>query len=491
MRSFFRLFTAVVTVTLLILPALPAHAETSALEAPKPSPAKDTLSSGNYQGELHVTPVITLTLIFTVKANLTGEPTVTLSVPEQGAKNVPVGKTTVTGDDVTIAMDNISATFTGKRSADGTKIVGTFTQLGKAFPLTLEKTEKPLELMRPQTPKPPFPYRSEEVSYANPNAKEVTLAGTLLFPEGKGPFPVVLFITGSGPQNRDEEILGHKSFLVIADYLARRGIASLRVDDRGTGKSTGNFAQSTGKDFATDTQAGVAYLRTRTEIDKKQIGLIGHSEGGIIAPMVAAEDKGIAFIVLLAGTGVPGDAVLLEQQGAIAKAQGVGEPQLTEYHRIMAHLYTAAREAGETDKVQPAVQKAVDEELAKIPEATREAAKAQLSPVPQQIASPWFNYFLRFDPATVLQSVQCPVLALNGSKDLQVLPKQNLPAIEKALKAGGNKDVTIHELPELNHLFQHATTGSPVEYVKITETFAPEALTILGDWIMAHTTKAP
>ena len=460
------------------------------MTAPTLPATKPTPLSGIYQGKMKITAGIALTLIFTVttKGN---EVTSTLAVPEQGGKPVPVTQTTVSGDAVTFAMSNIGATFAGTRSADGATISGTFTQSGRNFPVTLSKTNKPLVYERPQDPRPPFPYRTEDVSYPNPKAPGVTLAGTLIIPPGKAPFPVVLFITGSGPQDRNEEILGHRPFWVIADYLARRGIASLRVDDRGVAKSTGDFRAATTADFATDTRAGVAYLLTRRDVvDTKHIGLIGHSEGGVIAPMVAADTPAVSFIVLLAGSTVPGDAILAEQRRLIERAAGATDAQIAQGETIVAPLTAIAKTTPDAAarKAKLAAERAAI--VKSFPPNQRAAAGAEAAQVIQSLDSPWMRYFLQYDPRPVLEKVKCPVLAINGANDLQVPPQQNLPVIATALKAAGNTDVTTRELPGLNHLFQHSKTGAPSDYADISETFAPEALAVVGDWIAAHTTAA-
>ncbi len=302
----------------------------------------------------------------------------------------------------------------------------------------------------------------------------MTLAATLTIPEGKGPFPAVVLITGSGPQDRDESLMGHKPFLILSDYLTRHGIAVLRADDRGTGKSTGDFKGATTADFATDTEAGVAYLKTRSEIDPHKIGLIGHSEGGVIAPMIAARNQDVAFIVMMAGTGVPGDQVLVAQGEAIQIANGKDPKEAAKE----AEDEKAVLILVETEKDEAVLEKELKEKLAgQLPE-------PQIGLQIKQVTSPWFRYFLTYDPATALRHVTCPVLVINGSLDKQVLPSQNLPAIRKALAEAGNQHVEIDELPGLNHLFQTATTGSPTEYARIEETMSPVALEKMASWIV-------
>ena len=472
----------------LIIPgvAYPVAATAQTVAAPNPAPL-----AGTYQGVIKPTPLVSLTLVFKI-AGTNAVPTATLDVPEQSLKAFPVQKTTVTGDTVTLSLTNIGASFSGKRSVDGRTITGTFRQNGLDIPLTLTRTEKVVALSRPQTPKPPFPYRTVEVSYPNRGASGVTLAGTLTVPKGVGRFPVALFITGSGAQDRDETIFGHKLFAVIADALARRGVASLRVDDRGIGKSVGDFAGATTDDFAGDVRAGVTFLRERTEVDPSRIGLIGHSEGGIIAPMVAAGDPDIAFIVLLAGTGVPGDAVITAQQKAIvSKISGGSEAAIAQNQRVSRPGIAAIKSAKNAADAREKVKVIIQHEADAAPEAQRVILTRQLETAFLPWCTPWFIRFLSLDPAVALKQTKCPVLALNGANDLQVIASQNLPAIRAALEKGGNTSVTVRELLGLNHLFQTAPTGLPTEYGTITETIAPEALKIIGDWIVTQSKPAP
>ncbi len=337
---------------------------------------------------------------------------------------------------------------------------------------------------RPQEPKKPYPYDEEEVGYEN-KRDSVKLAGTLTLPRGKGPFPAALLITGSGPQDRNESLLGHKPFLVLADYLTRQGIAVLRVDDRGVGGSTGSVPDSTTENFAADVTAGIEFLKTRKEIDPKQIGLIGHSEGGLIAPMVAAQNGDVAFIVLMAGTGLTGEEILYLQGALILKASGASAEQLAKQRATQEGMFKILKE----EKDPATAEKRLHEELSR--NLTEEAKKKSEQAIAAQIKrvnTPWFRYFLTLDPRPALRKVKCPVLALNGENDLQVPATENLREIEAALKAGGNKNITIVRLPKLNHLFQTSETGSLSEYAKIEETVAPVALKTIGDWILKRTT---
>ncbi len=409
---------------------------------------------------------------------------------DQGAKDIPIDAVSLKDGVVKLELPKLKAEFEGKFNKEQTEIAGEWRQAGLKLPLILKKVDKLPAVKRPQEPKPPFPYESEEIRYENAKAK-VKLAGTLTRPTGGGPFPAVLLITGSGPQNRNEEIFNHKPFWVLADHLTRRGVAVLRVDDRGVGGSSGSLTNATTADLAEDALAGVAYLKDRKDIDPRRIGLLGHSEGGLIAPIVAHQSKDVAFIVLLAGTGLPGDEILLLQGRAVLKAMGASETDLARQRAVQERIFAVLRKETDSAVIGKKAQEIIAEELAKLPEEQQKQAKAMAGAMQAQlkmIESPWLRYFLTYDPRPALGKVHCPVLALIGEKDLQVPPKENLPEIEKALKTGGNKDFTVKELPGLNHLFQSCKTGAISEYGQIEETFAPSALELIGDWIVKRTT---
>ena len=443
--------------------------------------------AGIWQGALAVS-AIKLRVVFEVAKKGDAYSSVMKSL-DQGGQAIPCSAATLTNGAAHLEVAVIKGAFDGTMSADGDTLTGTWTQGPGKLPLVLTRTDKLPEVRRPQEPKAPFPYTAEDVTYPSLQAG-VTIAGTLTLPKGEGPFPVALLITGSGAQDRNEEILGHKPFLVIADYLTRRGIAVLRVDDRGVGKSTGNFATAMSADFAQDVRGGVAYLKTRKEINAAKIGLIGHSEGGLIAPMVAADSKDVAFIVLLAGPGVPGDQILPEQSALISKASGATDADIASNREMMAKAFAIVESEPDDAKAKEKLTVALKEAVAKLPEKERKQIQEQEGQMQAQIAaftSPWFRYFLTYDPRVSLRKVSCPVLALNGENDLQVPPKQNLPAVEKALKEGGNTKGTFTQLAGLNHLFQTSKTGSPSDYNTIEETFAPIALGTMGDWIISTT----
>ena len=417
---------------------------------------------------------IRLRIVFHIRST-PGGLAATMDSPDQGAMGIPVTSVTREGSLFRLEMKQIDGRYEGQISEDKTSIVGTWIQRGNSTALVLKplKDKAGIELKRPQNPVRPYPYREEEVSYEN-KVQGDKLAGTLTVPPGKGPFPAVLLITGSGPQDRDESLLGHKPFLVLSDYLTRRGIVVLRADDRGVGKSTGTFATGTTADFATDVDAGVEFLKSRSEVDLHKIGLIGHSEGGIIAPMVAARNHDVDFIVMMAGSGVPGAQILVEQTLLISEANGMSKED-------------AEKNAVEESDLLSFVVKEKDSPRFKQELRDRLAGKMkepQLGAQLSVLTSPWFEYFLAYDPAPALRQVKCPVLALNGELDLQVPARQNLPAIRKSLEEGGNMDFEIDELPGLNHLFQTAKTGAPSEYSSIEETMSPIAMEKIGTWIL-------
>lgn len=337
---------------------------------------------------------------------------------------------------------------------------------------------------RPQNPTAPYPYYTEEVSFKN-TADSVTLAGTLSLPTGTGNYPVVVLITGSGPQNRNEELFNHKPFLVLADYLTRRGIGVLRYDDRGVGQSTGNFKTATSASFAGDAAAAVAYLKTRKQVNKRQIGLIGHSEGGMIAPMLAAGNKDIAFIVLMAGPGEPITELMDQQNRRSAELQGVPEETIVKNAQLLQGLYNIIKQ-NHTDSLNAQLTTYLTKGIATFPAEMRPPAEAMPQFIAGQLKSlttPWFKYFIGYNPAPNLAKVKCPVLAINGMLDVQVLFKPNLAGIKQALIQGKNKHYKIVEYEGMNHLFQEAKTGDVTEYKTIEQTISPKVLNDMAVWI--------
>jgi len=405
---------------------------------------------------------------------------------DQGAIDLLVDVISLKDGALHFEINRLQVVFDGALNKEGSEIAGQFKQGGASFPLTLKRVSRPTTLNRPQEPKPPYPYDEEEVSYEN-KRDGVKLAGTLTLPRGKSSFPAVILITGSGAQNRNEEMLGHKPFLVLADYLTRQGIAALRVDDRGVGGSTGSVSNSTSENFGFDVLAGIEFLKNHKGVNPKQIGLIGHSEGGLIAPMVAAQSNDVAFIVMLAGPGLPGEEILHLQSELILKANGADAEAVARQRAAQEMIFTLLKQEKDNTVLEKKLREEFDKRIASASEAEKGKAKQAAEAQIKQALSPWFRYFLTYDPRTALAKVKCPAMALNGENDMQVPATENLREIEATLKAAGNKDVTIMRLPKLNHLFQTSKTGSPSEYGKIEETFAPFALNIIGDWILKHT----
>lgn len=409
----------------------------------------------------------------------------TFDSPDQLAYGLPVQNLERDGSKVRFKLNLVGASYEGTLSADQQRLTGTWTAPNQpASEIVFTRgatTAANTPPKRPQTPQPPFPYKAEDVAFDNRDEPGVHLAGTLTLPPGKGPFPAAILITGSGQQDRDETMVGHKPFWVIADYLSRRGIAVLRVDDRGVGKSTGEVAKATSADFATDSNAAFAYLRTRADIRPDAIGFIGHSEGGMIGPIAMAANKDVAFLVMMAGPGTAVDQLMLSQRRLIGASVGQSEAELDRAAPAWAALYKAIV-SGKTYEEGRAAALAVltPEAMAAIGVPAGTDRQAILA----QVGTPWFRYFLSYNPAPNLRAIKVPVLAMNGSLDRQVPANENLPAIRAALK--DNPDVTIVELPGLNHLFQTAKTGGVGEYAEIEETVAPVALERMAAWINAR-----
>lgn len=438
--------------------------------------------SGTWHGKLSV-PSGSLSIVFHINPAENGNYVTTLDSPDQGAKGIKTESTSFENSTLIVRIPAINASYKGKLDKNNT-INGTFTQ-GIPIPLNLKKGET-ARPKRPQEPQPPFPYRNEEVIVRN-EQDGINLAGTLTLPEKGNRFPAVVMVTGSGAQNRDEEIMGHKPFLVIADYLTRNGIAVLRCDDRGTAASQGNHATATNENFATDTKAAIRYLRNRKEIDPKKIGIIGHSAGGTIAFMTAAEDPSVAFVVSLAGAGVRGDSLMLKQVELISKSQGMPDTAWEKIKPSVRNRYSILQQA---DKTPEELRKELYADVTKTmpPAQLKDAGTIrQISGELQSMTSPWYLHFMRYDPAKDLEKVKCPVLALNGGKDIQVDAAMNLTAIREKTAGNGNRNVTVKTYPNLNHLFQTCKKGTLAEYGQLEETISPEVLKDITDWIIKQT----
>jgi uncharacterized protein len=400
------------------------------------------------------------------------------------------------GDSLAFDVPRIRLTYRGTLNDAGDTAEGIWTQGGREVPLTLKRQDHAYDntanvwANRPQRPVGPFPYDSDEVTFENRH-DSVTLAGTLTIPKTAGRHPAVVLISGSGPQDRDETLMEHKPFMVLADYLSRRGIAVLRYDDRGTAKSTGRFGRATTQDFSRDASAAVEFLANHPRINAKEIGLAGHSEGGLVAPMVTGLRDDVAFVVLLAATGVDGSTVSLNQTETALRLTNTGEVEIQRALKLARASSEAAlrasSEADFLDRMEPAIQE--------VARATPEAGRAEAIAVvrrgvrssAQRMLSPWMRFFLAYDPRPALRRISSPVLAISGSKDVQVVPDLNEPEIRKALAGGRSRDFEIVRIDGLNHLFQMSRTGSMDEYMSIQETFNPGALKVIGDWIIART----
>ncbi|MFK8006819.1 MAG: alpha/beta hydrolase family protein [Saprospiraceae bacterium] len=413
----------------------------------------------------------------------------TMDSPDQGANGIPVDKVMLDGKELTIEMPKMGIKYTSTVNEDGTEIDGTFNQGPMSLPLkmTRKKVAKK-ELVRPQEPKK-FDYQQEEVKFENSKGGH-HLAGTLTIPKSGDFETVVVLITGSGPQDRNEELLGHKPFLVLSDHFTKQGIAVLRYDDRGVAKSTGTFKGSTSRDFADDASAAVSFLKKRKDMAGKKIGLCGHSEGGMIAPIVASENSNVDFIVLLAGPGIKIPELMKLQTDKISEAEGVDE-NMRKLNAVIienAFGFLHKNKGMEREDLRKGLTQILSDGFESLPKAETEGEDKNkfMEGELEMMLDDWFLYFMQFDPADYLSKVKCPVLAVNGELDLQVTSKENLEGIKSSLKKAGNKNVTIKEFKGLNHLFQETKTGAPSEYAKLEETFNEEAMKYVSDWILGR-----
>jgi pimeloyl-ACP methyl ester carboxylesterase len=441
--------------------------------------------AGSWMGSLDAGG-IRLRLVFHLTLKDTGQLSATMDSPDQGATGIALGEVHLDGDSLKIDAPAIMGYYQGAISSDST-MAGEWHQAGRVFTLDLKKEAHPFVLNRPQEPKPPYPYREEAIEFEN-GAQHFSLAGSLTLPQGEGPFPAVVLVSGSGSQNRDEELFGHKPFKVIADQLSRNGIAVLRYDDRGVGASGGNAVGATSEDNASDARAAFKYLSGRREIDPSGVGIIGHSEGGLIAMMLAAGDPDVAFIITLAGPGVDGKTILLDQSEYIGRLSGIAESVVEDNRMVMEHVYQLMSEnegyADWAGKVSAFISEFYGDKVGQgySKEDVDQIRKNLLSSIPQA-SYPWLRFFVMFDPSNLWSKIHCPVMALNGDKDAQVMAEKNITAIREGLTASGNTRVTAKVLPGLNHLFQHCNTGLPMEYGEIEETFDPATLALITDWI--------
>lgn len=411
--------------------------------------------------------------------------------PDQGALGLPVTGV-LKEDSIFVTLTTPQAAYSGKLVNDST-ILGTWQQGAARLPLTFKRGvfKKPA---RPQTPVAPFPYKSEEVEYDNAD-KTVHFGATLTYPGSGGPFPTAILITGSGAQDRDETIEGHKPFAVIADHLTRNGYAVLRVDDRGMGKTRGPLKGLTSADFAKDVEAALAWLKTRKECNSAKTGLIGHSEGSFIAILTAvAQPADVHFIISLAGAGKNGAAFMADQNEAIWLKHGVAPATAAAYRNLyygIASGITATSDSAgiyknawnvylNWKKNQPA------EVLTQLSLLDDSQSSLLIQALAEGLSYPWMKYMLLSDPASDIKKLSCKFLALNGSEDIQVVASKNLPSIEAALKESAVKVAEVKEIKGVNHFFQHCKTCTVQEYGQLEETFAPEVLDIMTNWLNQH-----
>jgi len=447
---------------------------------------------GDWHGTLDVNGA-KLTLVMHIKDAGSGAMSGTWDSPAQGVYEKPCSSVTLSGDTAIIAMAVIKAQFRGTFTTND-EITGVWIQ-GGMHAMTMSrgggKDDGP---KRPQNPKPPFNYTSEDLLYYNADSS-IRYGATITIPKGDGPFPAVLLITGSGQQNRDEELLGHKPFAVIADYLTNKGYVVLRVDDRGMGQTTGEVHHATTRDFANDATVSFNYLLSRKEVDKKKAGLLGHSEGGMIAEMMAAENKNVDFIIMMAGPGEKIAQLMTEQNGALLQTKGISQVSIDKYLVLYSKMVHTAISIGDSDRLRTAITEEVKDWKYKTPgpvvvsitgihDETSEAAYIDL--ITKLFAHPWWHYFLGYDPESDLEKISCKVLAMNGDKDMQVVAKNNLQGLREALAKSKSKDYEIKLMPGLNHLFQTCHTCTFSEYQQLEETVAPIALQTMSDWLDKH-----
>jgi len=445
---------------------------------------------GSWEGSASIAGM-KLRVIFNLTADTSGNIRATMDSPDQGVNDIPIEKVTLKNQQLDLEIKALKGTFEGIVKEDLSTITGKIYQSGQSFPVVLKRLKQSIKINRPQEPQRPYPYIEEEVTYKNKEAG-IQLAGTLTLPGSEGPFPAVILISGSGTQDRDETILNHKPFLVLSDYLTRLGIAVLRVDDRGIGGSTGGSPNDTSEDFAGDVLSGLEFLKNRKEIDLNQIGLIGHSEGGIIAPMVAAENTEIAFIVLLGGTGLSGEEVIYLQAEMLSRVNGASDELVELGRKLQEKLFNILRVEKDNILAEKKIRETIENVLVNLTISEKQSLNFTENNIESQIKimlSPWYRNFLFYNPRIALSKLSCPVLAIIGEKDLQVAAEENLKSIEEALKEGNNKDYKVIEIPNLNHLLQTAVTGSPSEYGKIEETISPEVLQLVGKWILQKSEK--
>jgi len=449
--------------------------------AQRPPAAAVSKIEGTWQGAIE-TGNMRMRLQLHLSHNDNGQLIASLDSLDQAIQGIPASQVSEKAGQLKLELSAFGAEYAGTLNAARNQIAGNWSQRGNIEKLDFRRSDQVLELRRPQNPIKPYPYKEEEVSFASGSGR-VTLAGALTLPQGTGPFPAAVLVGGSGPTDRDETVAGHKPFLVLADLLTRKGVVVLRYDKRGVAQSTGKYADATVEDFAQDVQAAWQFLKSRKEVDAKRLGLIGYSEGAILASLLATPSSDVSWLVLLATPATTGEKTLLRQSELVARTGGLPEEQITRSLEFDRKAYAAVREENDPAALEKRLTALVEQSGlgSAMPPA---AVQAQI----RTMSSPWFRQFLDYDPEPSLEKIKCPVLALNGDRDLQVDSAENVPLLRKALVASGNKDFTVVEVEGVNHLFQTAQSGSPALYGAIEETMAQEVLTAIGNWVAKHTT---
>lgn len=445
---------------------------------------------GFWFGKLQ-TPLGGIRVMFRIKKEAGGVVSARFDSPDQGVFDIPVDSVLMEKDKLAFALSKIGAGYQAVLDKDRTAMAGDWQQGGQTTALNLAWQEKAPDFRRAQEPRPPFIYAEEPVAIRNQKA-DIKLAGTMTLPLSQTPTPAFILVTGSGAQDRNETIMGHKPFLILADHLARRGFAVLRMDDRGVGGSTGNLLESTDEDLAEDVAAQVEYLKTRKDVDPRRIGVIGHSEGATVGAIAAAANRDIALLVLLAGPGVSGRDLVVRQGETLLRKSGLPDDFVAKSRQTQEAIFKTLAEEKDNAVAGQKMKAAVADLLTALSADQKLSGAFAQNMFETQIRTaltPWFRHFANFDPRSTLEKVKCPVLALNGGRDTQVPPDQNLPRIADALKAGNNPDFKTLELPKLNHLFQSCETGLPAEYGAIEETISPTALDAISEWIEKRTVR--
>jgi pimeloyl-ACP methyl ester carboxylesterase len=435
---------------------------------------------GIWQGTLKY-PGLELRIVFKFSVMPDGTLQASMLRPDENEIEIPVSRIVLEDSNLHLEVASVNGAFEGQFRVREEIIKGQWKQGQRSQPLVLERVSQIVRTARPQTPVPPYPYNVEDVTFANRKAN-AHLAGTMTWPREVCPCPAVILIPGAGAHDRDYSILGHRPFLVLADYLTRQGIAVLRFDERGVGASKGDRSQATSEDYARDVMAGINFLKVRAEINPQLIGLIGHSEGGTIASLAAAESPDVAYIVMMGSPGLPGEEYHYQYEESMGRALGLSEEAIAAKRAFQERVLSVVLHEDDYGVAEEKLCRIYKELHPHIPEERKRAAV-------RRFLSPWFRFSITHDPGATLKSVKCPVLAIIGEKDAHVPPDGNIEAIRYALETGVNKDYAVKELLHLNHFFQTAETGAPSEYGKIEETISPVVLELVGSWILEHTKK--